>query len=171
MCSIKLVGERTKCHNQAQRLLWWIFGINTTWWVKYLCRLGEEKSDHNCKLISVKYMSVQLFSSVSYNEQQYIKNLTVVLCTLVKLLVVGVCTDICVLDFVCSTISAKNYGLLTPLVDVIVYSRACATFNVPLRVARNTKGALAHPQVTICLHILDLSFMTDVLKCFTLKES
>ncbi|GMY38980.1 nicotinamidase 1-like [Fagus crenata] len=62
------------------------------------------------------------------------------------ILVVGICTDICVLDFVCSTLSARNLGFLTPLKDVVVYSRACATFDVPLQVARNTKGALAHPQ-------------------------
>ncbi|XP_040997102.1 nicotinamidase 1-like isoform X2 [Juglans microcarpa x Juglans regia] len=63
-----------------------------------------------------------------------------------SLLVVGICTDICVLDFVCSTLSARNLGFLTPLQDV-VYSRACATFDIPLHVARDTKGALAHPQV------------------------
>ncbi|XP_031275199.1 nicotinamidase 1-like [Pistacia vera] len=62
------------------------------------------------------------------------------------ILVVGVCTDICVLDFVCSTLSAKNRGFLGPLEEVVVYSRACATFDVPLNIARNTKGALAHPQ-------------------------
>lgn len=62
------------------------------------------------------------------------------------ILVVGTCTDICVLDFVCSTLSARNLGFLKPLKDVIVYSRGCATFNVPLHVARNTKGAMAHPQ-------------------------
>lgn len=60
--------------------------------------------------------------------------------------VVGVCTDICVLDFVCSTMSAKNRGFLKPLEDVVVYSNACATFNVPLDVTTNIKGALAHPQ-------------------------
>ncbi|CAK7355266.1 unnamed protein product [Dovyalis caffra] len=63
------------------------------------------------------------------------------------ILVVGICTDICVLDFVCSTISARNRGFLAPLEDVIVYSHGCATFDVPLHVARNTKGALAHPQL------------------------
>ncbi|KAJ7946790.1 Nicotinamidase 1 [Quillaja saponaria] len=62
------------------------------------------------------------------------------------LLVAGVCTDICVLDFVCSTMSARNRGFLTPLEDVVVYSQGCATFDIPLHVARNTKGALAHPQ-------------------------
>lgn len=64
-----------------------------------------------------------------------------------KLLVVGICTDICVLDFVCSTMSAKNLGFLHPLNDVVLYSDACATFDVPLHVARNAKGALPHPQV------------------------
>ncbi|XP_038886970.1 nicotinamidase 1-like [Benincasa hispida] len=63
-----------------------------------------------------------------------------------SLLVVGICTDICVLDFVCSTMSAKNLGFLHPLNDVVLYSHACATFDVPLHVARNTKGALPHPQ-------------------------
>ncbi|XP_007042825.2 PREDICTED: nicotinamidase 1 [Theobroma cacao] len=62
------------------------------------------------------------------------------------LLVIGVCTDICVLDFVCSTLSARNRGFLSPLQDVMVYSRACATFDVPLHVAKNIKGALPHPQ-------------------------
>ncbi|RXI00385.1 hypothetical protein DVH24_037933 [Malus domestica] len=59
----------------------------------------------------------------------------------------GVCTDICVLDFVCSTLSARNRSFLTPSEDVVVYSRACTTFDVPLQVARNTEGALARPQV------------------------
>lgn len=64
-----------------------------------------------------------------------------------KLLVVGVCTDICVLDFVCSTLSAKNRGFLTPLEDVIVYAQGCATFDFPDHIARNTKDSIAHPQV------------------------
>ncbi|XP_041015432.1 nicotinamidase 1-like [Juglans microcarpa x Juglans regia] len=62
------------------------------------------------------------------------------------ILAVGICTDVCVLDFVCSTLSARNRGFLTPLEDVVVYSRGCATFDLPLHVARNIKGALAHPQ-------------------------
>ncbi|XVE83056.1 hypothetical protein DITRI_Ditri16bG0056500 [Diplodiscus trichospermus] len=62
------------------------------------------------------------------------------------ILVVGICTDICVLDFVCSTLSARNRRILTPLEDVIVYSSACATFDLPVHVARNINGALAHPQ-------------------------
>ncbi|KAL6558712.1 NiCoT heavy metal ion transporter Nic1 [Orobanche minor] len=62
------------------------------------------------------------------------------------ILVVGICTDICVLDFVCSTLSARNRGFLSPLEDVIVYSRGCATFDLPVHVAENIKGALVHPQ-------------------------
>lgn len=75
---------------------------------------------------------------------------------LVKLLVIGVCTDICVLDFVCSTMSAKNRGFLNPLENVVVYSNGCATFDIPLEVARNNKGALAHPQV----HIYTTNFVS-----------
>ncbi|MBA0742123.1 hypothetical protein Goshw_013464 [Gossypium schwendimanii] len=62
------------------------------------------------------------------------------------ILVVGICTDICVLDFVCSTLSARNRRMLTPLEDVIVYSGACATFDLPVHVAKDINGALAHPQ-------------------------
>ncbi|KAL5705365.1 NiCoT heavy metal ion transporter Nic1 [Ranunculus cassubicifolius] len=62
------------------------------------------------------------------------------------ILVVGICTDICVFDFVASALSARNNGLLAPLEDVVVYSRGCATFDFPTRVARNIKGAVAHPQ-------------------------
>lgn len=62
------------------------------------------------------------------------------------LLVAGICTDICVLDFVCSTLSARNRGFLAPLEDVVVYSRGCATFDFPASAAGDSKDALAHPQ-------------------------
>ncbi|XP_010526686.1 PREDICTED: uncharacterized protein LOC104804180 isoform X8 [Tarenaya hassleriana] len=62
------------------------------------------------------------------------------------ILVVGICTDICVFDFVASTLSARNHGLLPPLEEVVVYSSGCATFDLPHDVARGIKGALAHPQ-------------------------
>ncbi|KAJ6842137.1 nicotinamidase 1-like [Iris pallida] len=51
-------------------------------------------------------------------------------------LVVGICTDICVLDFVSTTLSARNIGLVPPLEDVVVYSKGCATFDLPLHVAK-----------------------------------
>ncbi|KAI6699486.1 hypothetical protein NL676_013810 [Syzygium grande] len=62
------------------------------------------------------------------------------------ILVVGICTDVCVLDFVCSALSARNRGLLAPLEGVIVYSRACATIDIPVDVAKMAKGLTAHPQ-------------------------
>lgn len=60
---------------------------------------------------------------------------------------VGICTDICVLDFVCSTLSVRNRRFLEPLEDVIVYSRGCATFDLPVHVANTMKDVAAHPQV------------------------
>ncbi|XP_051117908.1 nicotinamidase 1 [Andrographis paniculata] len=62
------------------------------------------------------------------------------------ILVVGICTDVCVLDFVCSALAARNHGMLSPLEDVFMYSRGCATFDFPYHVARNVKDSLAHPQ-------------------------
>ncbi|KAJ0097630.1 hypothetical protein Patl1_28331 [Pistacia atlantica] len=64
----------------------------------------------------------------------------------VFILVVGICTDLCVLDFVCSTLSARNLHFLAPLEDVIVYSHGCATYDLPVHVADTIQGALAHPQ-------------------------
>ncbi|KAK8485710.1 hypothetical protein V6N11_021413 [Hibiscus sabdariffa] len=73
-------------------------------------------------------------------------------------LVVGMCTDICVLDFVSSTLSAQNHSILTSLKDVIAYSSAFATFNLLVHVARHISGALAHPQDprSLLLHHIDL---------------
>ncbi|KAK6923275.1 Isochorismatase-like [Dillenia turbinata] len=62
------------------------------------------------------------------------------------ILVVGICTDICVLDFSCSVLSARNRGFLAPLEDVVIYSNGCATYHLPDNIARNIKGAIPHPQ-------------------------
>ncbi|KAL6634016.1 hypothetical protein ACP70R_026687 [Stipagrostis hirtigluma subsp. patula] len=68
-------------------------------------------------------------------------------------LVLGICTDICVLDFASSTLAARNIGRVPPLQDVVIYflrskiySEGCATYDLPVEVAMNMKGALAHPQ-------------------------
>ncbi|KAK4771605.1 hypothetical protein SAY87_032137 [Trapa incisa] len=63
-----------------------------------------------------------------------------------SVLVVGICTDICVLDFVCSALSARNRGILPPLENVIVYSRGCATYDLPVHVAQASEDLIAHPQ-------------------------
>ncbi|KAK7317685.1 hypothetical protein RJT34_02117 [Clitoria ternatea] len=63
-----------------------------------------------------------------------------------QILVAGLCTDICVLDFVCSVLSARNRGYLSPLENVIVYSQACTTYDVPVHVAKTNKDVVSHPQ-------------------------
>ena len=72
----------------------------------------------------------------------------VTLLFVLKILVVGICTDICVLDFACSALSVRNRQLLAPLEDVIIYSGGCATFDLPVHVARAAKDVIAHPQVS-----------------------
>jgi nicotinamidase-related amidase len=64
-----------------------------------------------------------------------------------QILVLGICTDICVLDFASSALAARNIGRVPPLQDVVVYSEGCATYNLPVEVAMDVKGAVAHPQV------------------------
>ncbi|GAB2232012.1 hypothetical protein Droror1_Dr00011032 [Drosera rotundifolia] len=61
-------------------------------------------------------------------------------------LVVGICTDICVLDFVSSALSARNRRLLIPLEEVVVYSQGCATYDLPVHVAETIEGVIPHPQ-------------------------
>lgn len=63
-----------------------------------------------------------------------------------QVLVCGICTDICVLDFTCSVLSARNRGFLSPLENVIVASQACATYDLPLHVAKASKDLVSHPQ-------------------------
>nr|AFK47291.1 unknown [Lotus japonicus] len=56
-----------------------------------------------------------------------------------QILVAGICTDVCVLDFVCSVLSARNRQFLPPLENVIVSTEACSTYDVPLHVAKTNK--------------------------------
>ncbi len=46
------------------------------------------------------------------------------------LLVVGICTDICVMDFVLTMLSVRNHNLVPSLKDVLVYDKGCATYNL-----------------------------------------
>ncbi|MSO76011.1 MAG: isochorismatase family protein [Alphaproteobacteria bacterium] len=74
-------------------------------------------------------------------------------------IVVGICTDVCVMDFVLTFLSARNHGLMPSLVDIVVYEPACATYDLP----RETVASLglpataAHPQALT--HHLGLYFM------------
>jgi nicotinamidase-related amidase len=61
--------------------------------------------------------------------------------------VVGICTDICVMDFVLTLLSARNHGLTGTLRDIVVYEPGCATYDLPLEVARSLglPDTAAHP--------------------------
>jgi len=63
-------------------------------------------------------------------------------------LVVGICTDICVMDFVLTLLSARNHGLMPGLSDIVVHEPACATYDLPLDTARSLglPDTAAHPK-------------------------
>ena len=46
------------------------------------------------------------------------------------LVVVGICTDICVMDFVVTMLSARNHDMVTTLKDIAVYTEGCSTFDM-----------------------------------------
>ncbi len=64
------------------------------------------------------------------------------------LVVVGICTDICVMDLVITMLSARNHDMLSILKDLVVYTKGCATYNLTPEIATKLglpKTAL-HPQ-------------------------
>jgi nicotinamidase-related amidase len=78
-----------------------------------------------------------------------------------QILVVGVCTDICVMDFVLTLLSARNHDLMPSLRDIMVYEGACATYHLP-RVMAESLGLgahAAHPQDVA--HYMGLYFMSS----------
>ncbi len=76
-------------------------------------------------------------------------------------LVVGICTDICVMDFVLTMLSARNHGLMPDLVELVVYEPGCATYGLD-RDAAEALGlpeTASHPQPLA--HHLGLYFMAS----------
>ena len=74
---------------------------------------------------------------------------------------VGICTDICVMDFVLTLLSARNHRLLPSLHDVIVLEPGCATYDLPLA-ATGQLGlppTAAHPKAET--HHMGLYFMAS----------
>ncbi|MDY0885066.1 isochorismatase family protein [Dongia soli] len=65
-----------------------------------------------------------------------------------QVLVVGICTDICVMDFVLTLLSARNHGLVPPLQDILVYGPGCSTYDLPRdqAVALGLPPTAGHPQ-------------------------
>lgn len=78
-----------------------------------------------------------------------------------SVLVVGICTDICVMDFVLTLLSARNHGLMPSLADIAVYEPACATYDLPLAVARSLgmPDTASHPKAIT--HHAGLYFMAS----------
>lgn len=78
-----------------------------------------------------------------------------------RLLVVGICTDICVMDFVLTMLSARNHGMMPPLQDISVYAAGCSTYDLPREVATGLglPESAAHPQEPT--HYLGLYFMAS----------
>ncbi len=74
---------------------------------------------------------------------------------------VGICTDICVMDFVLTMLSARNHGLMPTLKDIVVLEPACATYDLPRAAAEGLglPATSAHPQTAT--HHLGLYFMAS----------
>ncbi len=77
------------------------------------------------------------------------------------IVVVGICTDICVMDFVLTMLSARNHGMMPTLKDIVVYEPGCATYDLPKSVAASLglPDTAAHPQQVA--HHLGLYFMAS----------
>ncbi|MFO1350115.1 MAG: isochorismatase family protein [Gammaproteobacteria bacterium] len=76
-------------------------------------------------------------------------------------LVVGICTDICVMDFVLTFLSARNHGMMPSLKDIVVYEGGCATYDLPRGTAEKLGygASAAHPQDVT--HYMGLYFMAS----------
>ncbi len=76
-------------------------------------------------------------------------------------LVVGICTDICVMDFVLTFLSARNHDLMPSLKDILVYEGGCSTYDLPRPTAEKLglPPTAAHPQDVT--HYVGLYFMAS----------
>jgi len=74
---------------------------------------------------------------------------------------VGICTDICVMDFVLTLLSARNHGMMPTLKEVVVHNVGCATYDLPraTAVSLGLPETAAHPQALT--HHLGLYFMAS----------
>ena len=74
---------------------------------------------------------------------------------------VGICTDICVMDFVLTLLSARNHGLTPTLTDIVVYEPATATYDLPLAATAQLglPPTAAHPKAET--HHMGLYFMAS----------
>jgi nicotinamidase-related amidase len=77
------------------------------------------------------------------------------------LVAVGICTDICVMDFVLTMLSARNHGMMPTLKDIVVLEPATATYDLPIEVAGSLglPATAAHPKAEA--HHMGLYFMAS----------
>jgi nicotinamidase-related amidase len=47
----------------------------------------------------------------------------------------GICTDICLMDLILTLLSVRNHGLTPSLKDIVAYTKASATYDLPREVA------------------------------------
>ena len=80
---------------------------------------------------------------------------------LTNILVVGICTDICVMDFVLTMLSVRNHGMLHSLKEVLVYDKGCSTYNLPRNIVEEIglPASASHPQKIT--HYMGLYFMAS----------
>ncbi len=73
----------------------------------------------------------------------------------------GICTDICVMDFVLTLLSARNHGLMPTLADIVVFEPATATYDLPLGATAGLglPPTAAHPKAET--HHMGLYFMAS----------
>lgn len=76
-------------------------------------------------------------------------------------LVVGICTDICVMDFVLTLLSARNHDMMPTLADIAVHEPGCSTYDLPLETASalGLPPTASHPQTLT--HHMGLYFMAS----------
>ncbi len=77
------------------------------------------------------------------------------------IVIVGICTDICVMDFVLTMLSARNHAMMPALRDIVVYEAGCATYDLPREAALSLglQETASHPQTLT--HHLGLYFMAS----------
>ncbi|MDP7615067.1 MAG: isochorismatase family protein, partial [SAR324 cluster bacterium] len=79
----------------------------------------------------------------------------------INVLVVGICTDICVMDFALTLLSARNHGMLPSLKEVHVYDKGCSTYDLPRKIVEEIglPSSASHPQGIT--HYMGLYFMAS----------
>ena len=78
-----------------------------------------------------------------------------------NIVVVGICTDICVMDLVLTLLSARNHQMCGDLENVYIHEPACATYNLPYSVTKEIglPATASHPRDVT--HYMGLYFMAS----------